>query len=332
MKTYETYESWLKSLSSSNDEDAFFSSSVPSQCLSNDCCLGIDEAGRGPVLGPMVYAAAFTPINQDDALRALGLADSKTLSEETREKLFCNFQEQTEQQPAIGYVIHAISPHTISTSMLAEHKTNLNRLSHNAAIGLVHSALKLIGSHLKEVYVDTVGPPDKYQDKLEKLFPQLHITVSKKADALFPVVSAASIVAKVSRDRMLAAWQWREHLDCATLKVLGSGYPGDGVTRKFLEASVDHVFGFPQLVRMSWSTAAQIMAKKCMITHWVDDQDVAATCKRKRRAAEEDVPESGNQSLCNFFEAAAAPAANRISCRRARFFRERALKHMHDFP
>jgi len=47
------------------------------------------------------------------------------------------------------------------------------------------------------VYVDTVGDPVKYEDKLQRLFPQLKVTVAKKADALYPIVSAASICAKV---------------------------------------------------------------------------------------------------------------------------------------
>jgi ribonuclease H2 subunit A len=75
-------------------------------------------------------------------------------------------------------------------------KYNLNSISHDAAASLVRATLER-GVPLKEVYVDTVGPPEKYRLKLEQLFPTLHFVVTKKADSLYPIVSAASICAKV---------------------------------------------------------------------------------------------------------------------------------------
>lgn len=73
------------------------------------------------------------------------------------------------------------------------------------------------------MYLDTVGDPHKYEMKLMARFPKLKIKVSKKADSLFPCVSAASICAKVTRDTVLKNWKFAENIGAYDF---GSGYPG----------------------------------------------------------------------------------------------------------
>lgn len=160
-------------------------------------------------------------------MKTIGCADSKTLTEEQREKLFKKIDSLND---FVGWAVEIISPNAICNSMFKRLKHSLNEVSHDSAIGLIRKALS-VNANITSVFVDTVGPPEKYQAKLSALFPDIKITVSKKADSLFPVVSAASICAKVARDKALNAWQFREK-SFQSLKddgkdkfSWGSGYP-----------------------------------------------------------------------------------------------------------
>lgn len=91
-------------------------SSVPDICKSGPCILGIDEAGRGPVLGPMVYSVAYYLEKRRDDLSKMKFADSKTLTENDREKLFK--QIGTTSCEHLGWIVIVLSPNMISNSML----------------------------------------------------------------------------------------------------------------------------------------------------------------------------------------------------------------------
>ncbi|XP_058023115.1 ribonuclease H2 subunit A isoform X3 [Ahaetulla prasina] len=191
-----------------NSVNCLLASAVPPVCRTEPCSLGIDEAGRGPVLGPMVYGICYCPVSRQGDLETLKVADSKTLTETQREELFEKIDAAKEY---VGWALHILSPNFISTSMQRRMKYNLNALSHDTAIGLIQYALDS-GVQVAKVFVDTVGPAEKYQEKLKQQFPDLEVTVKAKADSLFPTVSAASICAKIPRLKNGSLKTWTQSL------------------------------------------------------------------------------------------------------------------------
>lgn len=293
-----------------NSKSAVIKSVVPDVAKSKPCMLGVDEAGRGPVLGPMVYGIAYCPVEFENNLRELGFADSKTLTEEKREELVRVVEQHSE---SLGWMVEVISPNVICNHMLNMSKYSLNAISHDSAIGLIKQALDE-GVCVTEVYVDTVGPPEKYQAKLQGIFPDIKITVAKKADSTFPIVSTASICAKVARDRAIQTWRFSEGLNINP-EDYGSGYPNDPATKKFLSENVDNVFGFPSLVRFSWSTAERLLEDHAATVCWDEDA--------------EKVPQNTIASIQSFFKRDPNHVA-KVVPKESAFFLDRALAQVSD--
>ncbi|XP_028828210.1 ribonuclease H2 subunit A isoform X2 [Denticeps clupeoides] len=300
----------LSQFEADNSVSCRLTSPIPETCKTEDCCLGIDEAGRGPVLGPMVYGICFCPVSRKEQLKELKVADSKTLREDQRESLFLKLDEA---KNFVGWALQILSPNTISTSMLQRTKYNLNALSHDAAIGLVQYALDS-GVQLKEVFVDTVGPAAKYQETLSKRFPGVEVTVRPKADSLFPIVSAASICAKVARDHAVKAWKFTERLGDVDTDY-GSGYPNDPKTKSWLLRHLDPVFGYPQFVRFSWSTAQTLLESKAVPVHWDDDEEDGDKAAARQN----------NTSMLSYFSRGDSSGSNTHT---HRFFTERKLQNL----
>ncbi|KAG1659847.1 Ribonuclease H2 subunit A [Nymphon striatum] len=296
----------LNEFHENNSSNYTLESSIPPVTKVEKCLLGIDEAGRGPVLGPMVYGIAFCPVSFAEKLKEMGFADSKTLSEEMREKLFSNLNSESK---FIGWKAEILSPNYISNSMLKRGKYNLNALSHDSAIGLVQKALD-DGVNLSEVFVDTVGDPKKYEAKLSSIFPNINFTVAKKADATYPIVSAASICAKVARDRVVKGWKFMEGESFNEVK-FGSGYPADPTTKSFMADNVDKVFGYPQFVRFSWSTSETILQKQAISVTWSDEED------------DENTP-----SILSFFGKNSKRSSIKKPAKSHQFYKERGLHHV----
>ena len=189
---------------------------------------GIDEAGRGCCIGPMVVACLAAPRECFAWLRELGVKDSKMLTPGRRRELFDAFV-----QHSLDFSVQFASPAEIDGE-------NLNRLHFNRVVRLIAQ------THADVYFVDAPVPPAglrKYRKELQgitgrKVYPL------NRADERIPVVAAASIVAKVVRDRSI------EYLRAAYGE-FGSGYPSDPVTRAWLKENI-HFAKQKKVLREKW--------------------------------------------------------------------------------
>jgi len=216
---------------------------LPECVLDEPYVVGIDEAGRGPVCGPLVYGIAYAPLSlvQSGAISRAGADDSKKLSAQDREEIMGRLDKL--RAKGFGYAAEVITARRISEAMLRPRKTSLNVLSYEAAASLLSSVAS--AHRVQEAFVDLISPESAYRAYLERVAPTTRIRIEEKADARYPITGAASIVAKTIRDSYISpAW--------------GSGYPSDPNTRRYLETSMDPIFGFPDHVRHSWSTISKV--------------------------------------------------------------------------
>lgn len=279
--------------------------------------LGIDEAGRGPVLGPMVYSAFYLPADQQQSLltQTHGFNDSKVLSPAVRAqlmRLICTPGHPLHQ--SCGWAVKVLSARDISANMLRPDggAHNLNAQAMEATIELIRGVVEERRVPIKEVYIDTVGHPATYQAKLSHLFPTLQITVAKKADSLYPCVSAASVVAKVTRDTALdvlydAFKQENQQQDTQEEDAgWGSGYPSDSKCVGWLRRQMHPIFGWGNECRFSWGTAKEMLeeGKEATKVDWPQEDDeagrisdflVAGNYQRGGSAA------TGDAQLCSWY-------------------------------
>ena len=201
---------------------------------------GIDEAGRGPVIGPMVMAIAV--IDDMDKLKNVGVRDSKELSPQGRSRLLNVLRS------ILTYMDYeVIEPETIDNYV---YLNALNKLEAEVAVKLIGRALRIV--NLVRVYIDSPDPNAKrYGDLIRRSVGSVEVISMNKADKLIPIVSAASIIAKVTRDSIIEELH-REYGD------FGSGYPSDPRTIGFLRNWVREHGDLPPIVRRSWSTIRRL--------------------------------------------------------------------------
>ena len=208
---------------------------------------GIDEAGRGSVMGPLTVG--ILRADSDNELLSLGVRDSKKLTPKKRESIY---------EELVGSYDTYVVEVTASEIDELRKKISLNKIELNM---FVEAFNKLTGDI---AYVDC---PDVNETGFSLSMSRKcvgHIVAEHKADDRYPVVAAASIIAKVTRDRRIA------EISEGFGENIGSGYPSDHITMSFIEKWIKDN-GIPPLnTRCSWEPVRRLMtlAANTKINDW----------------------------------------------------------------
>ena len=203
---------------------------------------GVDEAGRGSVMGPLVVGAVF--VESDDLLLEIGVKDSKKLTPRRRESMY----EQ---------LVSSVPGWSVAIASAAD----IDRLRKSMSLNDIELDMfcKAVSEHpAAEVIADC---PDVNEAGFAARFKaalgsDAAVTAKHKADDTYPVVSAASIIAKVTRDRMMEEIRQRFGTD------VGSGYPSDRHTMEFIENWIKENGKAPEDVRCSWEPVRVMLSRR----------------------------------------------------------------------
>lgn len=193
--------------------------------------IGIDEAGRGPVIGPMIVCGAAIEEDKIKNLERLGIKDSKKIASRKRNILARKIKKIAE--------CHIVKISAADIDKLRSKDINLNEIEKIAI-------KKIIANSNPDIaIIDCIDVvPERFCNEIEK-FAGIEVIAEHKADDKYVIVAAASIVAKVQRDLEIEKIR-KKYQD------IGSGYPSDPKTMEFLEGISYN--DLPKFVRKSWAT------------------------------------------------------------------------------
>ncbi|MCC5994134.1 MAG: ribonuclease HII [Candidatus Aenigmarchaeota archaeon] len=207
---------------------------------------GIDEAGRGAVIGPMVLAGVSIESKDSKKLKKMGIRDSKELTPEKREELAKELERMVKE-------IVVIKVSACKISSFKAKGINLDKLEAMKIADII-SILKA-----EKVYVDSIEQNcEKFERMIREFLPRgksVRLVVKNYLDESVPIVSAASIIAKVERDREIEKIKRKVNFD------FGVGYSHDERTRVFIEKILQTEEAPPPYLRIHWETVEDIARK-----------------------------------------------------------------------
>jgi len=227
--------------------------SSKNQVIKREIICGIDEAGRGPVLGPMVICGVCFIESKLKILSEIGVKDSKKLSAKQRSKLAKLIKGNCESYRTIIVNAQEIDARE-------EKRITLNRLEEIKMAEIINELKP------DAIYIDAA---DVNEERFKKsILKQLNYLPKKfiskhKADDLFPVVSASSIIAKDLRDNIIEDLKKK-------YGELGSGYPSDIQSIEFLREWIREKKKVPHFARKTWETTKKIVREELFNTKITD--------------------------------------------------------------
>jgi ribonuclease HII len=205
---------------------------------------GIDEAGRGSILGPMVVAGVSAEPKALAELREMGVKDSKAVRPEKRRALYDEIVQRS-------LCVHWVAVHPREIDKYVTYGRKYRRLNYLEAMHMA-AVIGMLGAGLVFVDAPDTNPRRFSRELSEMLDPCPKIVAEHRADVTYVVVGAASIIAKVERDRAVERLR-EENGD------FGSGYPSDRRTINYLKEYVRKEGSQPPFARSSWKTWRRIL-------------------------------------------------------------------------
>lgn len=206
--------------------------------------IGIDDAGRGPVIGPMLLTGVLIEKEKEPELKEIGAKDSKLLSPAQRRSLARKIK-------------HAYKFHTEESSPKEiDECDNLNNLEAMKSAMIINRLANGLTGKIEAIVDCPSVNIEAWSAYLKSLIINHNIKISAehKADFNHPVVSAASIIAKETREEKID--EIRKNLDVK----FGSGYPSDPQTVEFIKHNYKNE-KFKDIIRHSWETVKQLEEK-----------------------------------------------------------------------
>ncbi|CAD8198645.1 unnamed protein product [Paramecium octaurelia] len=227
--------------------------------------LGIFEAGRGPLIGPIIIAGCFWPItNHNYIVKQCSLSLNKQFYQNQIEssEIICKLKGK-----ALQFETIEISAEKLSTKILAYTPSDVNEISLNYTLQLIKNILSK-GYNIIECYINPIGFKENLNEVLKKSLGLGNNDLRFIVGMHQTIIAAQTVALQERNTRLLQIQQ-----DIYPSGQMGSGYPSDALTREFLSKVSIPVFIYPQDIRFAWQTVGASLKQKAINIEYLSEEN-----------------------------------------------------------